>query len=73
LQLGVAGDGYAHERDIVMLRNLGISLLLLGLLGTAIDGFRVRDRVRTSAGSSVTTSPDDGGVHMSEGATQPPQ
>jgi hypothetical protein len=49
-----------------MLRNLGISLLLLGLLGTAIDGFRVRDRVRTSPTSSATTSADDSNVHMSE-------
>jgi len=53
-----------------MLRNLGISLLLLGLLGSAIDGFRLRDRVRTSQGSSVTTSPDDGRVHMSDADQQ---
>ena len=55
-----------------MLRNLGISLLLLGLLGTAIDGFRLRDRVRTSPGSSVTTSPDGGRVHSAEVVTMPP-
>jgi len=57
-----------------MLRNLGISLLLFGLLAAGIDGFRVRDRVRTSPGSSVTTSPDDGQVHMAEGlAGMPPR
>ena len=56
-----------------MMRNLGISLLLLGLLGTAIDGFRLRDRARTSAGNSATTTAqDDGRVHMSEGSTLPP-
>ena len=55
-----------------MLRNLGISLLLLGLLGAAVDGFRVRDRVRTAPGSSVTTSPDGGGVHMAEGSASIP-
>jgi hypothetical protein len=70
MQLGIAGDGYAHERDIVMLRNLGISLLLLGLLGTAIDGFRLRERTRTSpANSATTTAPE---VHMAEGSTLPP-
>jgi hypothetical protein len=55
-----------------MLRNLGISLLLFGLLAAGIDGFRVRDRVRTSPGSSVTTSPEDGGVHMAEATTSIP-
>jgi hypothetical protein len=69
--LGVAGDGYAHERENVMLRNLGISLLLLGLLGTAIDGFRLRDRVRTSPGIDATTTAPD--VHITEGATMPPR
>ena len=29
-----------------MLRNFGISLLLLGLLATAVEGFRTRDGVR---------------------------
>ena len=71
LQLGVAGDGYAHERDIVMLRNLGISLLLLGLLGTAIDGFRLRDRVRTSP-TTTTQGADEGRVHTSEVTAIPP-
>ena len=50
-----------------MLRNLGISLLLLGLLGASVEGFRVRDRVRTSPNSSEITSPANGGVHMAEG------
>ena len=53
-----------------MLRNLGISLLLLGLLGTAIDGFRLRDRVRTSPGTSATTTTPD--LHIAEGSTLPP-
>ena len=69
--LGVAGDGYAHERDNVMLRNLGISLLLLGLLGTAIDGFRERERVRSNAPSNAVTTEDDS-VHMSEAGMVPP-
>jgi len=69
LQLGIAGNGYAHERDIVMLRNLGISLLLLGLLGTALDGFHMRERVRNSPATVEATAP---GVHMAEGGTCPP-
>ena len=48
-----------------MLRNLGISLLLLGLLGATIDGFRVRDRVRTSP-TSTTQSTEEGRVHTAE-------
>ena len=72
LQLGIAGNGYAHERDIVMLRNLGISLLLLGLLGATIDGFRVRDRVRTSPEATTTQGPDDGRVHAAEAVMFPP-
>jgi hypothetical protein len=76
LQLGVAGDGYAHERDIVMLRNLGISLLLLGLLGATIDGFRVRENGRVSPGTSATTGTeagaDEGRVHAAEAAVMPP-
>jgi hypothetical protein len=50
-----------------MLRNLGISLLLLGLLGATIDGFRVRDRVRTSP-TSATQSTEEADVHMAENA-----
>jgi hypothetical protein len=53
-----------------MLRNLGISLLMLGLLGTAIDGFRLRDRARTSPGTNATTTAPE--VHVAEGATMPP-
>jgi hypothetical protein len=55
-----------------MLRNLGISLLLFGLLAAGIDGFRVRDRVRTSPGSSVTTTPEDADVHIAEGISNIP-
>jgi hypothetical protein len=46
-----------------MLRNFGISLLLLGLLAAGVDGFRVRERVRTTPtnGSSVEDT-----VHTAE-------
>ena len=71
LQLGVAGHGYAQERENVMLRNLGISLLLLGLLGTAIDGFRVRDRVRTSP-TGATQSTEEGRLHTAENSAGMP-
>jgi hypothetical protein len=37
-----------------MLRNLGISLLLFGLLAAGIDGFRVRERVRTPPSNATT-------------------
>ena len=39
-----------------MLRNLGISLLLFGLLAAGIDGFRVRERAERDANGSLTTS-----------------
>jgi hypothetical protein len=55
-----------------MLRNLGISLLLLGLLGATIDGFRVRDRVRTSPTSATQSTPTDERVHTSEMSGIPP-
>lgn len=55
-----------------MLRNLGISLLLLGLLGTAIDGFRIRERVRTSPTSATQSIEDPGRVHTSENTSIPP-
>jgi len=55
-----------------MLRNLGISLLLLGLLGATIDGFRVRDRVRTSPGTTTTQGADEGRVHAAEAVLLPP-
>lgn len=54
-----------------MLRNLGISLLLLGLLGATIDGFRVRDRVRTSP-TNATQSTEEGDVHTAENASSIP-
>ncbi len=49
-----------------MLRNFGISLLLFGLLAAGIDGFRVRERVRTGVPSSAATT-EDTGVHTAEG------
>jgi hypothetical protein len=55
-----------------MARNLGISLLLLGLLVAGIDGFRVRERVRSSAPSNATTT-EDGLVHTSEFGITPPR
>ncbi len=48
-----------------MLRNLGISLLLLGLLGATIDGFRMRDRVRTTP-TSATQTTEEGRVHTAD-------
>ena len=71
MQLGVAGDGYAHEGDTSMLRNLGISLLLLGLLGATIDGFRVRDRVPTSP-TSAAQGTEEGRVHTAENSAGMP-
>lgn len=56
-----------------MLRNLGISLLLLGLLGATIDGFRVRESARMSPQTSATTSTDEGGrVHSADAQVIPP-
>jgi len=40
-------------------------LLLLGLLGATIDGFRVRDRVNSSP-AGATQSAEEGQVHTSE-------
>jgi hypothetical protein len=37
-----------------MMRNFGILLLTLGLLGAGVDGFRQRERVR----STVPSTPD---------------
>jgi hypothetical protein len=59
-----------------MLRNLGIALLFLGLFGAGIDGFRTRDRARTSPaanGGVAPTTTDAGGVHTSEFGVAPPQ
>jgi hypothetical protein len=50
-----------------MVRNLGISLLLFGLFLAGVDGFRVRDRVRTSP-ASATQSAEEGRVHTAENA-----
>ena len=54
-----------------MLRNLGISLLLLGLLGATIDGFRVRDRAHTSPTNAAERT-EEGLVHTSEMSGIPP-
>ena len=45
-----------------MLRNFGISLLLLGLLASGIDGFRTRDRVRNVAPNAS----EQGDLHTAE-------
>lgn len=59
-----------------MVRNLGISLLLFGLFLAGYDGFRVRESVRVSPGTSATTGTeagtDDGRVHSAEGSVMPP-
>jgi hypothetical protein len=58
-----------------MLRNFGISFLLLGLLAAGVDGFRVRDRVRTApatSGSGTDLSNDNGTVHTAEGGMMIP-
>jgi len=58
-----------------MLRNFGISFLLLSLLAAGVDGFRVRDRVRTapaSSGSGSDLSNDNGTVHTAEGGMMIP-
>ena len=54
-----------------MARNLGISLLLFGLFLAGMDGFRVRDRVKTSP-SNATQSTEEGLVHSAELAGLPP-
>jgi len=48
-----------------MLRNFGISLMLLGLLAAGVDGFRMRERARTGAPSSAATTTEES-VHMAE-------
>ena len=45
-----------------MTRNLGISLLLFGLLLAGIDGFRVRERQAATPGSATP----GGNVHTAE-------
>jgi hypothetical protein len=56
-----------------MFRNLGISLLLFGLLMAGIDGFRVRQR-ESAAPSHGATMQEPADVHMAEiVGTQPPR
>lgn len=50
-----------------MLRSFGISLLLLGLLAASFDGFRGRERNRTTSPTSGTTTEQNGSVHTAEG------
>jgi hypothetical protein len=57
-----------------MLRNFGISLLLLGLLAAGVDGFRVRERVRTAPSNG--TLAEEGTLHTAEagmGTSIPPR
>ena len=54
-----------------MIRNLSISLLLFGLFLAGVDGFRVRERVRTSP-TSATQSTEEGRVHTSDATTSFP-
>ena len=46
------------------MRNLGISLLLLGLFVAGVDGFNVRERVRTAPSSATNATESD--VHTAE-------
>jgi hypothetical protein len=58
-----------------MLRNFGISFLLLGLLAAGVDGFRVREREHAapaSSGSGTDLSNDNGTVHTAEGGMMIP-
>ncbi len=57
-----------------MLRNLGISLLLFGLLAAGIDGFRIRERqhMNPTAPSNGTATQDDL-VHTAEFGIVPPR
>jgi hypothetical protein len=56
-----------------MLRNFGISLLLMGLMAAAYDGFRVRDRVRHEPSNSSAVTSEDGLVHSAEVIAIPPR
>jgi len=49
-----------------MLRNLGISFLLMGLLAAGYEGFRERSRVRTTAPSTTTSAETGGDVHSAD-------
>ena len=56
-----------------MLRNFGISLLLFGLFMAGYDGFRDRERVRLTPGTSTATSTEEGGrVHSADAQVIPP-
>ena len=56
-----------------MLRNFGISLLLLSLLAVGIDGFRIRGRVRDGSPASTTeTTTVSHDVHIAEGGMMIP-
>jgi len=50
-----------------MLRGLGISLLMMGLLAAGIDGFRQRERVRS--GGAINQADQ---VHTSDANILPP-
>jgi hypothetical protein len=58
-----------------MLRNLGISLLLFGLLAAGIDGFRMRERqhMNPTAPSNGTAATEDELVHTAEFGIVPPR
>ena len=49
-----------------MLRSLGISFLLMGLLVAGYEGFRERSRVRTAAPSTTTSAETGGDVHSAD-------
>jgi len=56
-----------------MLRNFGISLLMLGLLAAGYDGFRQRERVRAGAAGGATATTETGEVHISDISAIPPR
>jgi hypothetical protein len=57
-----------------MLRNLGISLLLFGLLAAGIDGFRIRERQRMNpTAPSTEAATQDDLVHTSDYGITPPR
>lgn len=57
-----------------MLRNLGISLLLFGLLAAGIDGFRIRERERMNpTAPSTGAATQDDLVHTSDYGIVPPR
>jgi hypothetical protein len=52
-----------------MLRNFGISLLFLALLAVGFEGYRERERVRTSAPVSGAPTEETGDVHAANDGT----